>query len=167
MKFPLVWLAGAGLVCTACNTPQPRLNAPPHGQTTVPHEMQSVYTHMIDSALLEDMCVSDIHFIPHRALLSPLGKERLSRLASLMKVYGGEIRFDTQCRDPDLTQRRIDCIVDYLCEAGIEDPLEVVHLALPGGRGMDASEAILIKASEATYQPGKSKQSGSFGQGQD
>ena len=167
MRYVLVWTAAAGLICTACNSPDPRLNAPPHGVAERTSAMRTMYTHMIDNALLANMTVCDIHFLPHRAMLSPLGEERLSRLASLMQAYGGVIRFDTEVEDDELTEQRITTIVDFLREAGIDTMTEVVRRDLPGGRKMDATEAILIKANEATYQPSGSSSSSSSGLSRD
>jgi hypothetical protein len=118
---------------------------------------------MTDNALLADMTVTDIHFIPHRAMLSPLGEDRLRRLASLMETYGGEIRFNTAVEDESLTARRLDVIVDFLMDAGIDTAVEVVAVGMPGGRGVAAAEAILIKRHQATYQPGAAGDGGKSG----
>ena len=158
-RAPL-WIASLGLLCMACNSPEPRLNAPPHGVAEEVNEMQSMYTYMNDNALLADMTISDIHFLPHRAILSSLGEQRLSRLASLMEAYGGEIRFDTCLDDQVLVERRTETIIDFLQDAGIDAAADVVSEGLPGGRGIDATEAILIKANEATYNPDKASSIG-------
>jgi hypothetical protein len=163
MKFASVCLAVAVLLAGGCNSPSARLNAPPHGKPDKAHELQSLYTHMTDNALLADMTVTDIHFIPHRAMLSPLGEDRLRRLASLMETYGGEIRFNTAVEDESLTARRLDVIVDFLMDAGIDTAVEVVAVGMPGGRGVAAEEAILIKRHQATYQPGAAGDGGKSG----
>jgi hypothetical protein len=151
-----------GLVCsvallaslaTACSSPQPRLNAPPHGVAEEVSNMQSMYSHMVDNALLTDMTISDMHFLPHRAILSTLGEQRLSRLASLMQTYGGVIRFNTDQQDQDLIDARLETVLAFLREAGVDTSTEVVRRDLAGGTGMEAREAILIKVNEATYKP--------------
>jgi len=108
---------------------------------------------MNDNALLADMTVSDIHFHPHRPTLNTLGQQRLSRLVSLIEVHGGTIRFNTDVDDKELIQKRTDAILAFLAEAGVDTTGQVLVEDLPGGRGMDASEVILIKVFEATYQP--------------
>ncbi len=155
MKRVLIGAVLAGLLC-ACQQPQARLNAPPHGTTERPSELQDTYAHMIDNALLEDMTMSDIHFYPHRAALNSLGEERLQRLAGLIEVHGGEVRFSTN-EDDELVEQRTEAIVAYLARQGINTSHEVVTRDLPGGRGMDAKQAILIKAGEATYTPKENK----------
>ena len=115
---------------------------------------------MTDNALLADMTVNDSHFLPHRVLLNDLGVQRLNRLASLMDSYGGTIRFNTELTAEDLIARRVEVIVDYLAEAGIDTTREVVVQDMSGGKGMPATEAILIKQKEGTYDPDKKKSQG-------
>jgi hypothetical protein len=160
MRSMLPWIVPLTLLC-ACNSPPgPRLNAPPHGDAECKSEMQAMYVHMTDNALLADMSVSDADFLPHRPILSDLGEQRLCRLAGLMQEYGGEIRYTPGVEDDDLVDRRIEAIIDYLAEAGLPASPEAVREGLPGGHGMEAREAILIKAAEGTYHP---KQTGGLG----
>lgn len=155
----LLCMLGATLICGACHQPVTRLNAPPHGASDEVSGLQSQYTHMTDNALLTDMTISDVHFVPHRSTLNSLGRERLARLAALMQVHGGTIRFDSELADPKLVAERTQQILAFLAEAGIDVTAEVLVPAARGGRGMDAGQAILIKAHEATYQP-KRKEGG-------
>jgi hypothetical protein len=115
--------------------------------------MQGTFTYMADNALLADMTVNDTHFLPHRALFTDLGERRLARLASLMEAYGGTIRFNTDLTDQDLIDQRVAMVVDFLAEAGIDTTEEVVTKDMPGGHGMSAAEAILIKATQGTHDP--------------
>jgi hypothetical protein len=156
MNRLLSGLVAIGLVCGACQEPAPRLNAPPHGTQEKAPELQAEYTHMLENALLEDMVVSDIHFVPHRAILNSLGEERLARLASLMELYGGTIHLSTYVTDPKLVEARVEQVRNYLCAAGIDTTAETVVPGLAQGRGMDAPQAILIKTNEGTYVPKKS-----------
>lgn len=157
----VVALAAVGILVVGCNSPDSRLNAPPHGRVYETNDMQGTYTYMIDNAALADMTVSDMHFLPHRALLNDLGVQRLARLAELMDAYGGTIRFNTNLTDEELADQRAAEIVSFLSESGIDTTSEVVARDLPGGEGSAATEAILIKANEGTYDP--KKKSGSQG----
>ena len=150
------------LLVWGCNSPGARLNAPPHGQAEETSDLQGTFTYMADNALLADMTVSDMHFLPHRALLNDLGEQRLSRLASLMEAYGGTVRFNTDLTAEGLIEERTKVVIDFLAEAGIDTTREVVRHEMPGGRGMLATEAILIKANEGTYSP-KAKQGSQSG----
>lgn len=134
------------ITCGACQQPISRLNAPPHGPTEKPSELQAQYAHMVDNALLADMTVADVHFVPHRVMLNSLGEERLSRLATLMEVHGGTIRFSTDEPDEELIAERVEKIRTFLRQAGVDTSLPVVKRDLPGGTGLGAREAILIKA---------------------
>lgn len=149
------------VACAACSTRSPRLNAPPHGVSDRVVDSQGTFVYMTDNALLADMTVADRHFLPHRALLSTLGELRLRRLVSLMDAYGGTIRFSTNSTDGELTQQRINTVMEFLAQAGVDTTSEVVVQDMPGGRGMDAAEVILIKANEGTYKPKDTTEAGS------
>ncbi len=140
-----------------CNAPDARLNAPPHGEPYRRSDLQGTFTYMADNALLDDMTVSDRHFLPHRAILSDLGRKHLGRLASLLEAYGGTLVFSTDEPDAELVDHRVQTIVDFLCEAGIEAAPQRVERGMSAATGMDADEAILIKVHEGTYDPEKSK----------
>jgi hypothetical protein len=156
-RLPAVVVVVFALVLSGCNTPGERLNAPPHGRVHETSDLQGTFYYMSDNALLADMTVNDMHFLPHRAALNDLGERRLMRLAALMEAYGGTLRFNTDLTDEDLIAQRMNTIMDFLIEAGIDTTHEVVTRDLPGGEGMVATEAILIKVNEGTYQPkGKS-----------
>jgi hypothetical protein len=159
----LVVSIAVSLLVVGCNTPDARLNAPPHGQPYKTADTQGTFVYMTDNALLADMTVSDMHFLPHRAKLNHLGVQRLSRLASLMDAYGGVVRFNSELDDEKLIAERVDVIVEFLAEAGVDTTREVVVQDMPGGRGMQATEVILIRANEGTYQPDKKESQASAG----
>ncbi len=148
------------LLLSGCQEPQARLNAPPHGQAEVKCDLRSEYDHMIDNALLETMTVSDVHFVPHRPLLNSLGEERIARLAALMETYGGTVRFSTDSTDEKLVAARTALILEQLRAHGIDATSETVKPDLPGGPGLDANQAILIRANEGMYKPKSSGGSG-------
>jgi hypothetical protein len=159
----LTFAVAASLLAGGCNTPGARLNAPPHGPAYTAADLQGTFTYMTDNALLADMTVCDMHFLPHRALLNDLGVQRLNRLAALMEAYGGTIRFNTALTDEDLIARRTGVIMDFLAQAGVDTTREVVMRDMAGGEGMSAREAILIKAEEGTYDPKKKASFGAAG----
>lgn len=144
--FPIALIAG-------CQDPNARLNAPPHGdEPAATNEMQGTYAYMQDAALLADMSLSDVHFLPHRALLTSLGEQRLSRLALLVKEYGGSIRLSSDITDTTLLNKRVDSVVAFLTEAGVDMSPQTVVQDVPGGRGMTASEVLLILTNEGQYK---------------
>lgn len=156
-RIPLL-LAVLGLLYGGCQQPVTRLNAPPHGTTDVTSDLHDTYEHMTDNALLANMSIGDIHFLPHRPMLNSLGEQRLGRLAALLNMYGGIIRFDTRVRDEALIAERTESIMDYLASKGVDTTSEILTRDLPGGRGMDASQAIMIRANEGVYKPKKKKE---------
>lgn len=133
----------AGTFLAGCNTPPAaRLNAPPQGYSESPSEKQEIYVYMNDNAMLSDMSVADIHFVPHRTEINSLGLRSLDRFASLLKVYGGNLRYDTRLSDENLIQNRIANIKEYLAAAGVDLERTDVVVDLPGGRGGTATEAV-------------------------
>jgi len=163
MKPHWLWIASvAGLLAGCAGKPAARLNAPPHGVEQSAEEdlkprMEGTFAYMADNALLADMTVSDMHFLPHRDQLNTLGEQRLSRLAQLMEAYGGTVRFSTNEEDQGLIDRRTETIRSFLAEAGIDTSKEAVTRDLPGGRGMQATEAMLIRAERGTFKPDQTK----------
>ncbi|MBL8881006.1 MAG: hypothetical protein JNG88_17970 [Phycisphaerales bacterium] len=157
MKRCLLGAAIPIALMIGCHDPNARLNAPPHGEEpTATNEMQGTYAYMQDAALLADMSISDMHFFPHRALLTSLGEQRLSRLALLVGEYGGSIRLSTDLGDSALINKRVDAVVAFLTEAGLEMTPQTVVQDVPGGRGLPAAEVLLIRANEGTYKVKKS-----------
>ena len=151
MNRLLVCLAATCVACSACQKPAPRLNAPPHGEAENKSELQDSYAYMVDNGLLADMSISDVHFLPHRPALNTLGQERLQRLVALMQMYGGTIRFNTNESDQALVDQRMNVVKVALANEGLDTTTEVLKQDLPGGRGMDAAQAILIKTTEGTF----------------
>ena len=142
-----------GLACGACQKPTARLNAPPHGTSAEKNPMEAEYAQMIVNALLADMVVTDNHFVPHRATLNSLGQEQLIKLAALLQEFSGTVRFSTNETDKALVSARTKQILSFLGDQGIAPNSSVLVEDMPGGRGMDANEAILIKVNEGTYRP--------------
>lgn len=138
-----------------CNEPQKRLNAPPHGEAEKTSDLQGTFVYMTDSALLADMTVNDAHFLPHRPQLTTTGVERLGRLASLMQAYGGSINFNTNLEDGALISARTETIREFLQEAGLTVSSDTIRRDMPGGEGMEATQAIVIRANEGVYKPGQ------------
>ena len=148
----LVWIGIAALGLLGCNAPGDRLNAPPHGDPVATSDMQGTFVYMADNALLNDMSISDVHFMPHRSRLTTLGVERLSRLASLIQAYGGTVRFSSGVEDESLRADRMNTIVEFLTSAGVASASTTVVTDMPGNQSMSANEATLIRTSEGQYQ---------------
>ena len=143
----VISLAMVGVVVTTvgCGQPPNRLNAPPQGTSENPSALQDAFVYMVDNAMLEDLSMADIHFVPHSADLNGLGARRLERYAKLLQVYGGGIRFATNSTDKEMVDKRIESIEAYLATTGITMKRIKIARGLPGGEGMTAREAILAK----------------------
>ncbi len=150
-KFGLLTVvATVALVNTACNTCQKcaNLNTATDVQVekmdTSMDDPQDHFVNMADNAMLHDMSVADIHFVPHTTELSGTGATRLNRMATLLDTYGGTVRYETFNTDEELVNRRIEHVREYLALAGCDMGRVDVKTGLSGGRGMAADRAILI-----------------------
>lgn len=145
-KWVIAWSLACGLgLLAGCTEPGQRLNAPPQGATERPNKMQDQYVYMNDNAMLQEMSMSSVHFVPHRPELNALGMRRLSRYAELMKEYGGTLHYDG-VKDPDaLADGRKDCIRAYLVSSGLEPGSFNVERGISGGDTFRASEASTIR----------------------
>lgn len=164
MRFGIIAGISLAVVAAGCNSPNARLNAPPHGAPLETVDSQGTFVYMSDNALLADMTVSDMHFVPHRAMLTTLGEQRLCRLASLMEEYGGTIRFDTDLAEQNLIDARTRTITGFLSECGLETTGQTVTPDMPGGEGIPAAEAVLIQQNLNRYKPSRSSSSGASAQ---
>ncbi len=132
------------VVLAGCQQPVKRLNAPPHGESENVSDLRTTYEHMIDNALLADMSVSDVHFLPHRATLSALGEERLCRLTAILELYGGTVRLNLASPDEALNAARAATVKNFLERAGLAVTTDTVRPDLPGGAGLRAEEGVVI-----------------------
>ncbi len=140
-------IAAAVVALAGCEGPAKRLNAPPQGHTDYPNEeMQAHYTPMVDNAMLSDMSMSAVHFVPHQAELNANGIRRLQRYSEILKVYGGTLRYDGVRDDASLAQDRIRRIEEYLASAGLNQGQFKVERGMAGGAGINADEAMIIRA---------------------
>jgi hypothetical protein len=143
-----IWL-GVVVICgclVGCGEPTERLNAPPQGQAEKCNRMRPFFTYMGDNEMLSDMCIADIHFVPHTVELNSLGAARLSRMAKLLEPYGGTIRYATESKDEDMVDKRIEHVRDFLAAIGADlDRIELA-VAMAGAAHTPADQAIEAKA---------------------
>ena len=138
------WVVGVGMAA-GCDMPgAERLHAPPQGYDSTPNlSAQLRYSTMVDNAMLAEMSVSDIHFIPNTARLNSLGARRLERYAVLLAGYGGTLRYDSTLDDEEIDEQRMQHVHEFLTAAGLRpEQVEVVR-DIPGGTGMTATEAVI------------------------
>jgi len=136
----------ATALTVGCYEPASRLNSPPQGDSPRPHPMQEAYVYMVDNAMVADMALADIHFVPHSPELNSLGARRLDRYAALLEIYGGTLHYDTGMGDSELINSRISRMKDFLATTGIESDRIKVEEGLASGRGLIAPEAIVVRA---------------------
>ncbi len=101
---------------------------------------------MADNALLSNMTVQSFHFVPHTARLNSLGEQRMERYAALLAKDGGTLRLETHTPDALVNTARIDAVKTYLASSGITDNRIAMELGLSRGQGLQAVEAISVKA---------------------
>lgn len=155
-QFVVPLLTAAVFALAGCHEPSARLNAPPHGYADKTVDSQGTLVYMTDNALLADMTVSDMHFLPHRAKLTTLGRERVARLAQLVETHGGTIRLSSDLSDESLVNQRLETVKDYLAKSGLAVNADTVVLDIPGGEGMAAGDAVAIRRESAKLPESKS-----------
>lgn len=147
------------LLLAGCGNPPKRLNAPPQGASNEPTAMQAQYTYMNDNALLAEMSMSAVHFLPSRADLNASGMRRLNRYIELLKQYGGPLHYDGVDDPEPLAKERMERIRGYLAQAGVDAKTCPVELGLAGGSGMRGQEAIEGRKF-ADFNPDQAKRQG-------
>ena len=100
-------------------------------------------SYMRDNAVLRDMSVADIHFIPHSAELSGVGEIRLSRMARLLNTYGGTVHYETLADNEAMIKQRLAHVREYLALSGCNMERVVITTGMAGGRGMPGDEAVV------------------------
>lgn len=114
-------------------------------------QMTARIEHMKDNALIRDLSLANIHFVPHTDELNSLGQYRLQRYAELLQDRGGTLALDSASTDEALNKARLQSMSNFLASAGISKSRIVVQMGMREGRGIAAVEAIEVK--EAAYAP--------------
>lgn len=106
---------------------------------------------MVDNAMLQDMSVAAIHFVPHTSMLNSLGEQRLSRYADLLMIQGGTLYYQATTLDEEINDARMASISNFLAGTGIAGDRITTQPGLSVGRGLAAVEAIQVK--EQAFAP--------------
>jgi hypothetical protein len=107
-------------------------------------EPREHFTYMVDNAMLHDMSVADVHFVPHTAELSGTGAARLNRMATLLDAYGGTVRYETFSTDDAMVKHRLEHVREYLALTGCDMGRVEIKAMISGGRGLAATKAIQV-----------------------
>ena len=99
---------------------------------------------MADNAMLHDMAMAEIHFVPHTTELNTLGEQRLERYARLLSDSGGTLSFQSSATDKEFNEARIASITRFLAESGIAQERIIAQVGLRKSKGMGAEEAIQV-----------------------
>lgn len=157
--YPL-FFAGGLLVTAAggCQQPKPhqRLNTPPQGESPHKSKHQASYKAMNDNALLADMAMYELHFMPHQSQLTRAGETRVKRYAELLKDSGGTLAYESQQEDRKLNAARLDAIRRCLAEAGVKDKKIDVKVGMGGATGTDPAQAMIARQTGTTIPKPKS-----------
>ena len=127
---------------TACNKHQSSSDMQLERMNATRANYGSHFTYMRDNAVLRDMSVADIHFIPHSAELSGVGEVRLSRMARLLNTYGGTVRYETLADNEAMIKQRLAHVREYLALSGCNMERVEITTGMAGGRGMPGDEAV-------------------------
>ena len=141
------------VACTGCNKNLTTTDVQTARMAEAREDPRPHLAHMVDNAMVQDMSVADFHFVGHTSELSGTGAARLDRLAHILGMYGGTVRYETQLTDEELIQQRLSHVQEYLALAGCDMERVDVIAMISGGRGMPARKAIEIEE-RGTKPPG-------------
>lgn len=144
-----------GLVQAGCVKPADtrRMNAPPQGYSENRHRLAEFFAYHNDQGMMADMSISDIHFIPHQKQLSGTGEARLERYAELLATTGGSLTYETRLDNEALVEERIKIAREFLAQSIPSHNRIDVVLGMPGGRGMEVTEAMAGQAVAKEAEP--------------
>lgn len=109
---------------------------------------------MVDNAMLQDMSIAALHFVPHTSMLNSLGEQRLRKYADLLTNRGGTLYYQATTLDKEFNDARLASISTFLGSTGIADSRITTEPGLAMGRGLAAVEAIQVK--ERAFAPDQS-----------
>ncbi len=137
-------LVTAAFACLAgCNHPESATYQEPIQSFQEAYsDYSSNFVYMADNAILHDMSINDVHFIPHSSELSGTGVGRLIRFARLLNTYGGTVRYETFERDQELVNQRLEHVREFLASTDCDMDRVAVKSMISGGRGMKATDSI-------------------------
>jgi len=139
----LVMLCGLVVVVSGCQQPiETSTQRMTHQMDYAKRNKFPHLTNMVDNAILYDMTIADLHFVPHTSELSGTGVSRLDRLVPILNTYGGVVRYETQEKNAKLVNMRMAHAREYLALAGCSMDHVEVKTMISGGRSRPASEAI-------------------------
>ncbi len=99
-------------------------------------------TAMVDNAMIHDMTMADMHFVPHTEELNGTGVNRLDRLALYLDTYGGKVRYETYSTDQEMIAQRMKHVHEYLELTGCDMTRVDIVAAISGGRLTPANQTI-------------------------
>jgi hypothetical protein len=135
-------MAGAIVMAGCSLKPHEKLNSPPQGHSERPSPSAAPYAYMGDNAMLADMSLSDIHFVPHQSVLSGTGEARLARYAELLASTGGRIRYRPSMTDPELIASRLGAARQFMAQQMASGGSAIeFETGMSGGDGVNATHA--------------------------
>jgi hypothetical protein len=142
---------------TSCDNP----SRSPYGET-----IENTSRAMSDNAVLHNMALTDVHFIPCSTELNSTGTKRLERLVPYLNHYGGTIRYATYLTDEAFVAERLKHVHDYLKTTECDFDRVEIKAMMSGGRMMTAAEAIDIVKQGTGKRTGGRSAGGLVGSGQ-
>lgn len=103
------------------------------------------YQQMIDSAMLQDRSLADIHFHPGSTQLNSLGQQYVKRFGELLGNEGGILYLESSSTNPEFNMARMQSVMDYLASSGFAADRIDITTGLAQSGTMTAVEAIEVK----------------------
>ncbi|MCG3136435.1 MAG: hypothetical protein HJJLKODD_00268 [Phycisphaerae bacterium] len=132
------------IAAAGCNAQNEGMMAAQELSSEATVNQQAFRDAQVDNAMLNDMAIADIHFLPHSSELNSLGEQRLLRYVELLGDRGGQLNLETQSNDEVFNKARMEKAAEFLATAGVDRERMQVMIGTRQGSGMRATEAIEI-----------------------
>lgn len=150
-----ICIIAPALAVLACTQPEETttINTPPTDPAESRTELAQFFAYHQDQGMVNNRCISDIHFVPGSTHLSGTGEARLARYAELFSDTGATLNYDTRITDQSLVNGRLETARKFLARYNVGGPQIQVALGMPGGRGMSAFETAAGQAVAQQPEP--------------
>ncbi len=140
----LMLLSVALIACSACRNYESSTDREHFRMDQTKSTYGEHFTYMADNALMHDMSLVEMHFIPHSSEISGVGAARLERMARILNTYGGTVRYAGEEPDPKRVEQRLDHIREYLALSGCNMERVTIEEMISGGGPAPAEEAVQV-----------------------
>ena len=120
--------------------------------------VESPFSEAVANGIIAQHTIYPYHFTNGTAQLTELGKRDLRVLANHYKTSSGQLSIRRAGASKELYAARVQAVMNFLGDDGVDVKQVTVSNALPGGDGMESERVLSVltegKKEGATYKPG-------------